>query len=175
MTTTPFHPDLKMHEFALLLEARFQFLQAADPRTISDIDASLGKLPIRGQPINASALKLFRYADIEHRRGATLETAIERTMALFPDVKPRRRRTKKVAGHTDPDHDKLVLLAEYKRYRGLVAAGLDPAIPSSLNIFFEFVLTRQWQKAAAIFSKANKQRRAKLCSRLNRIGSKTAE
>lgn len=175
MTTTNFHADLIRDDFALLLEARFQFLQATDPGTISDIDASLGKLPIRGQPINSNALKLFRYADVEHQRGATLETAIEHAMGQLPDVKPRRRRTKKVAGHTDPDHDKLILLAEYKRYRGLIAAGLDPAIAYSTNNFFEFILTRQWQKAAAVFTKANKQRRAKLCSRLNRFGSKNAE
>ena len=175
MTTPIFHANLGKDDFALLLEARFQFLQAADPGTISDIDASLGKLPIRGQPINANALKLFRHADIEHQRGAALETAIERAMEQLPDVKPRRRRTKKIAGHTDPDHDKLILLAEYKRYRGLIAAGLDPAIAYSSNNIFEFVLTRQWQKAAAIFSKANKQRRAKLCWRLNRIGSNNAE
>lgn len=158
-----------------MLESRFQFLQPADQKTVSDIEASLGKLPTRGQPINGNTLELFRHADTEHQRGATLETAIERAMEQLSDVKPRRRRAKKIAGHTDPDHDKLILLAEYKRYRGLIAAGLDPAIAYSTNNFFEFVLTRQWEKAAAIFSKANKERRAKLCSRLNRIGSNNVE
>lgn len=175
MTTTSFCADLDRDDFALLLEARFQFLQTADLETMSGIDASLGKLPARGQPINTSALRLFELASLEHQRGATLETAIERAMEQFPDVKPRRRRKKKVAGHTDPDHDKLILLAEYKRYRSLITAGLDPAIAYSTNNFFEFILTRQWQLAAAVFSKSNKQRRAKLCEHLNQIGLKKPE
>lgn len=169
MTNAPFHPDLDREEFAQRLAVRFSFLQSADPKTIADVDASLGRLPTRGQPINVNTVALFRQADAKHRNGTTLETAIELAMEQFPDVKPRRRRTKKIDGHTDPDHDKFMLLAEYKRYRGLLSVGLDPAIPYSTNNLFEFILTRQWQKAAAVFAKANKEQRARYCLRLNRM------
>lgn len=179
MIAALFHPDQNRDEFARLLETRLQFLQAADAKTVSEIDASLGKLPTPGRPVNANTLILFRCADAAYVDGTTLETAIECAMEQFPHIKPqpRRRRTKKITIRTQrsPDHDKEILLAEYKRYRGLIAAGLDPAIAYSTNNFFEFILTRQWQKAAAVFTKANKQRRAKLCSRLNLIGSKNAE
>lgn len=173
MSTTSFHAGLRKDEFAQLLETRFDFLQPADPHTVAEIDASLGRYPTRGQPKNINALKLFRQADIELERGVTQETAIERAMELLPDVKPHHRRTKKITIRTDrdPDHDKEILLAEYKRYRALIAAGLDPAIPYSIGNFFEFILTRQWQRAAAVFTKANKERRLKFCARLNAIGS----
>lgn len=168
MTNAPFHPDISREEFAQRLEVRFSFLQSADPKTITEIDASLGKLPTRGQPINVNALALFRHADAQHKNSMTLETALELAMEKFPDVKPRRRHTK-IDGHTDPDHDKFMLLAEYKRYRGLLSVGLDPAVPYSTNNFFEFILTRQWQKAVAVFAKANKEQRARYCLRLNRM------
>lgn len=173
MINAPFHPDLSRDDFVLLLEASFSFLQSADPKTISEIDASLGSLPTRGRPINVNALKLFRYADAEYGNGATLEIAVERAMEQYPAAKPkpRRRRTKKIMieSENELDHDKFILLAEYKRYRGLLNVGLDPAIPYSTNNFFEFILTRQWQRAAAVFAKASKEQRARYCFRLNRM------
>ncbi|MND57392.1 hypothetical protein D3C80_485200 [compost metagenome] len=167
-----FHEAMSKQQMASALESRFGRVTIADPKMISDIDASLGTLT-RGHPINEGALLLFGIADVEHERGASLENAIKHAMELHPDVKPRRRRTKNIAGHTDPEHDKTILLAEYKRYRSRKAAGLDPTVSYTTNTFFEFILTQQWHKAAAVFSRANRERRLGLCSRLNLIGSKT--
>lgn len=169
MPDSTFRSDMSKNEFAMMLESRFCYLQSADRKTVLEIESSLGVFPTRGHPINAAALALFRQADTEHQKGASLEKAIERAMELFPTVKPRRRRTKKIDGHTDPDHDKFILLAEYKRYRASVDAGLNPAVAYSTNNFFEFILTRQWPKAAAVFAKANKEQRTRYCLRLNQI------
>lgn len=172
-----FHPDLRKSDLIHMLQQRFQHLPPAEPKTVSDIDNSLDTLPTRGQPIKGDAIKLFRCADIIVQNGATLEAAIVSAMETFPDVKPRQRRPRKITTKTirDPDHDKLILLAEYKRYRAIIESGLNPAVAYSRNNFFEYILTRQWETAAAIFTKANKERRKILSDALNAIGNKNIE
>lgn len=170
-----FHPDMKKGEFASLLELHFDHITDANQKMVEDIKASLGTLPTRGQPVDLKKIELFRHADAEKNNGATIEVAVVRAMVRYPDIKPRRSLIKMIAGHDDPDHDKGMLITEYKRYRSRKANGLDPSVSYSTNNFFEFILTKQWGIAAAIFIKANELRRSAFCTRLNEITSKQRE
>lgn len=172
MTSAIFSENLDKSTFASLLQSRFQYLHEPTIENIQAIDDALGRLPVRGHPISANKIALFQCCDRKREKGLTIENALECAIAEFPGAEPRRRRTGKVAGHTDPDHVKEMLIAEYKRYLSRKKHGLDPAMQYSRNIFFEFILTKQWDRAAAVFRKANKQRRHDLCRRLNDVSAK---
>lgn len=174
MTSAIFSEDLDKSTFASLLQSRFQYLYEPTIENIQAIDDALGRLPVRGHPVDVNKIALFQHCDRQRERGVTIENAVALAMTEFPNVEPRRRRTQKIAGHDDPDHNKLMLIAEYKRYLSRKKHGLDPT-HYSRNVFFEFVLTKQWDRAAAVFHKANKQRRHDLCERLNRITLKNTE
>ncbi len=170
-----FSEDLSRAAFASLLQSRFQYMPDPAIEDIQAIDDTLGCLPVSGHPVDVNKIALFQHCDRQREHGVTIENAVVHAMTEFPDVEPRRRRTQKVAGHTDPDHVKEMLIAEYKRYLSRKRHGLDPAVQYSTNLFFDFLLTKQWDRAAAVFCKANKQRRLDLCERLNKIALKNTE
>ena len=175
MSSNVFNEYLDKAAFAASLQRRFQYLSKPAIEDIQAIDDTLGRLPVRGHPVDVNKIALFQHCDKQRERGVTIENAVALAMTEFPNVEPRRRRTQKIAGHDDPDHNKYMLIAEYKRHLSRKKHGLDPTKQYSTNLFFEFILTKQWGRAAAVFHKANKQRRRDLCERLNRIALKNTE
>lgn len=158
-----FSVDMSQQEMAAALEARFGYLRTASDREVAALEQSLRELRAPGQPINQRNLQIFRYADEERERGATNDDAIRHALEQYQSQHERRHHT---ADDNEDDIETLIRL--YRRYRKKVACGLEPDIANSRELFFSYVLHRQWESASAIFVNVSTERRQTLCDALNR-------
>lgn len=161
MSDSLFRPEMKRDEMEAVLRVRFTTLPLASNEIIAAVERSISTIRPKGQKVNTSNLSIFQCADEKRKQGTTIGEAIRYALNASPC--PRRTQN-------DSEDEIDSLTRQYRRYRNRIDGGLDPQFSHQGSIFFEFVLMRQWSKAAAIFANANRELREKICAGLNKIG-----
>lgn len=162
-----FHTDMKKQEIAAALEARFGYLRTASDRELEELEESLRERAVPGHPISQRNLQIFRYADEERERDVTQREAISRAVERYS-------LDHKTAQSYDNDNEDAIdtLIRLYQDYHHRIDGGLDTSITYPTSAFFDYILQRQWAKAAAIFITRKKSFRAELCNKLNRCAER---
>lgn len=131
-----------------------------DGNIASSFRSSMQANPRRaeGKPVDRGNLLIFQQIDQYHQQGSTIIAAIR---LVFEE--------QRVGLNDDVDHEDEIdtVVREYRRYRKTRDAGLDPSRTYDDNSLAEFILSKQFALAAAIFATADKKRRIRICGKLN--------
>lgn len=152
-----FRVDMSLEEMAAALEVRFTALSTPRNNAVS------AATPTRGQPVKIEDAPIFERIDSLRMQGKTARDATE--VAVVESEPHRDRYGDYILNKVDTTQ------RTHRRHRKRAKDGLDPNRSYDENIFFECIMNKQWQTAAAIFVNANKLRRVRLCKTLNKRAS----
>lgn len=157
MNERQFSPTMSTEEF----EARLKdFYRSLDENTARAFKSSMKASPrtAEGRSVSQDNLKIFQLIDERHRQGSTVISAIRSVI---------EEHLIELNDHSDSEDRIETATREYRRYRKTRDAGLDPSRTYDDNSLAEFILSKQFTPAAAIFAIADKKRRIRICGKLN--------
>ncbi|MCR5943606.1 hypothetical protein FG152_22755 [Ochrobactrum sp. XJ1] len=157
MNERQFSPTMSTEEF----EARLKdFYRSLDENTARAFKSSMKASPRKaeGKPVSQNNLKIFQLIDERYRQGGTVTAAIRSVI---------EEHLAEVNSNSDNEDKIDTITRQYRRYRKVRDAGLDPSRTYDDDSFAEFILSKQFALAAAIFEVADDERVARICDKLN--------
>lgn len=157
MNERQFSPTMSTEEFAARLQ---DFYRGLDENTARAFRNSMKASPrtAEGKPVSQDNLKIFQLIDERHRQGGTVTAAIRSVIEEYPT---------ELNDYSDSEDRIETTTRQYRRYRKVRDAGLDPSRTYDDESFAEFILSKQFALAAAIFEVADDDRLARICEKLN--------
>lgn len=148
---------MSTEEFAARLQDLYRSL---DENTARAFRNSMKASPrtAEGKPVSQNNLKIFQLIDERHRQGGTVTAAIRSII---------EEHFAEVNSNSDSEDRIETTTREYRRYRRIRDAGLDPSRTYDDQSLVEFILSKQFTLAAAVFQVANDERRARICDKFN--------
>lgn len=157
MNERQFSPTMSTEEFAARLEDLYRSL---DENTARAFKSSMKASPrtAEGKPVSQNNLRIFQLIDERHRHGGTVSAAVRSIIEEY---------FTELNDHSDSEDRIETTARQYRRYRKVRDAGLDPSRTYDDESFAEFILSKQFALAAAIFAVADDERVARICDKLN--------
>ncbi len=148
---------MSTEEFAAKLE---DFYRSLDENIARLFKISMKASPRRaeGKPVNQNKLKVFQLIDERIGQSYTIVAAIRFVVEEY---------NAGLSDNSDREDEIETITREYRRYRKTLDVGLDPSRTYDDQSLAEFILSKQFALAAAIFAIADEKRRIRICDKLN--------